>query len=68
MDFQIGDLVIEVNGHGTHSSRRQLQSDEQRRTELMRRGLRVVVFTYADVRDRPASVAAQLRGLLGLAA
>ncbi|MFT3855366.1 MAG: hypothetical protein QM733_21935 [Ilumatobacteraceae bacterium] len=68
VDFQFGDLVVEVCGHGTHSSRRQLQSDEQRRTELTRRGLRVVVFTYADVRDRPAWVVAQLRALVGRAA
>lgn len=68
VDFQLGDLVVEVCGHGTHSSRRQLQADEQRRTELMRRGLRVVVFRYEDVRDRPAWVAAQLRFLTTLAA
>jgi very-short-patch-repair endonuclease len=64
VDFQIGDLVIEVCGHGFHSTRRQLQADEQRRTELMRRGLRVVVFRYEDVRDRPGWVTAQLHALL----
>ena len=30
----------------------------------MRRGLRVVTFRYEDVRDRPAWVVAQLRGLI----
>lgn len=68
VDFQIGDLVVEVAGHGTHSSRRQLQADEQRRTELMRRGLRVVCFRYEDIRDRPAWVIAQLRALIRSAA
>lgn len=64
VDFQLGDLVVEVCGHGTHSSRQQLQADEQRRTELTRRGLRVVVFRYEDVRDRPGWVADQLLGLV----
>ena len=35
-----GGLVVEVSGHGTHASRRQRQSDAQRRTELTLRGLR----------------------------
>jgi hypothetical protein len=64
VDFQFGDLVVEISGHGSHSSRRQLQADEQRRTELMRRGLRVVTFRYEDIRDRPQWVIAQLRALI----
>lgn len=56
-----GDLVVEVEGHGTHSSRRQRQADEQRRTELTLRGSRVLTFTFLDVRDRPGWVAARLR-------
>ncbi len=68
VDLQWGDLVVEVSGHGTHSSRRQLQQDEQRRTELTRRGLRVVAFRYDDVRDRPAWVVAQLRALIRVGA
>src|SRR6185295_20330195 len=63
-----GGLVVEVSGHGTHASRRQRQVDAQRRTELTLRGLRVVTFTYEDVRDRPAWVIGQLRIGLGLAA
>lgn len=59
-----GGLVVEVSGHGTHASRRQLQNDAQRRTELTLRGLRVLTFTYDDVRDRPAWVIAQLREAL----
>ena len=65
VDLQFGDdLVVEIAGHGTHSSRRQRQVDEQRRTELTLRGLRVITFTYDDVRDRPAWVVAQLRSAL----
>lgn len=56
-----GGLVVEVSGHGTHSTRRQRQVDAQRHTELTLRGLRVLTFTYEDVRDRPAWVIARLR-------
>lgn len=63
-----GGLVIEVSGHGTHSSRQQLQRDEQRRTELTLRGFRVLTFTYGDIRDRPGWVIARLREALAMAA
>lgn len=56
-----GDLIVEVSGHGTHSTRRQIQRDEERRTLLTLRGKRVIVFTYDDVRRRPDWVAAQIR-------
>lgn len=61
-----GGLVVEIAGHGTHSSRRQRQVDEQRRTELVLRGIRVITFTYDDVRDRPAWVIARLREAVAL--
>lgn len=57
-------LVVEIAGHGTHSSRRDRQRDEQRRTELTLRGLRVITFTYDDIRDRPDWVIARLREAL----
>ncbi len=66
--FFPGGLVVEVAGHGTHSSRRQIQSDAQRQTELTLRGLRWITFTYTDVRDRPAWVVARLLEALRLAA
>lgn len=53
-------LVVELAGHGTHSSRRARQRDEQRRTELTLRGLRVIAFTYEDIRDRPGWVVDRL--------
>jgi hypothetical protein len=63
-----GGLVVEVAGHGTHSSRRQRQADEQRRTELTLLGKRVITFTYEDVRDRPGWVASRIAAALRLAA
>lgn len=59
-----GGLVVEVAGHGTHASRRQRQVDAQRHTELTLRGLRVLTFTYEDLRDRPTWVIARLRDAL----
>jgi len=59
--FFPGNIVVEVAGHGTHSSRRQRQVDEQRRTDLTLRGFRVLTFTYEDVRDRPDWVIDRLR-------
>jgi hypothetical protein len=65
VDTMFGDqLVIEVEGHRTHSSRRQRQSDEQRRTELTLRGIAVIVFTYDDVFRRPEWTAARVRDAL----
>jgi hypothetical protein len=66
--FFPGGLVVEVAGHGTHASRRQLQLDAQRQTELTLRGLSVITFTYNDVRDRPDWVIAQLREAMKLTA
>ncbi len=66
-DFVFGDgLVVEVAGHGTHATRRQRQVDAQRHTEMTLRGLRVLTFTYEDVRGRPEWVVAQLRAALAL--
>jgi hypothetical protein len=57
-------LVIEVEGHATHSSRRQRQADEQRRTELTLRGKQVLVFTYSDVVGRPEWTGSRVREAL----
>ena len=48
-----GDLIVELAGHGTHSTRTHRQLDEQRRTELTLLGKRVITFTYEDVYGRP---------------
>jgi very-short-patch-repair endonuclease len=63
-----GPLIVEVNGHRTHSTREQLQVDEQRRTELTLLGFRVVAFTYDDVIGRPEWVVSRLRLFLSLVA
>jgi very-short-patch-repair endonuclease len=63
-----GNLVVEVAGHGTHASRRQRQIDAQRHTELTLLGMRVLTFTYEDVRDRPAWVASRIAAALQAAA
>lgn len=62
--FFPGGLVVELAGHGTHSSRSQRQHDAQRHTELTLRGFKVLTFTYEDVRDRPHWVIARLRDAL----
>ena len=66
--FFPGGLIVEVAGHGTHSSRRAIQADEQRRTELTLRGFRVITFTYNDIRDRPDWVIAKLLQAITLTA
>jgi hypothetical protein len=63
-----GRLVVEVNGHRTHSTREQVQLDEQRRTELTLLRFIVVAFTYDDVVGRPDYVVSRLRQLLDVAA
>jgi hypothetical protein len=59
-------LVAEVGGHATHSTRRQRQADAERRARLTAMHLRVVDFTYEDVRERPAYVVSTLATLLNL--
>jgi very-short-patch-repair endonuclease len=59
-------LVAEVGGHATHSTRRQRQADAERRARLVAMGLRVVDFTYEDVTERPDHIVRTLARLLGL--
>lgn len=66
--FFEGGLVVEIAGHATHSNRRDRQRDEQRRTELTLLGMRVITFTYDDIRNRPDWVEARLREALALVA
>jgi hypothetical protein len=61
-------VVVELAGHATHATRRQRQHDAQRHTELTLRGVRVLTFTYEDLRDRPEWVVERLREALGMAA
>jgi very-short-patch-repair endonuclease len=62
--YDIERLVIEVDGHRTHSTRRQRQADAEREAHLVAQGWRVVRFTYEDVTGRPDYVVATVRLLL----
>jgi hypothetical protein len=63
-----GGLVVEIEGHATHSSRRQRTTDETRRNALVGCGAALRVFTYTHVTLRPDYVEAELREALGLRA
>ncbi len=63
-----GGLIVELAGHGTHSSRQQRARDAERQVELTVRGKRWIAFTYEHVRDRPGWVAGQLRQAIHRAA
>lgn len=58
------DLVIELAGHRTHSSREQIDHDEQRRNALTLQGRRVITFTHRQVTRRPAWVLATVEQAL----
>jgi very-short-patch-repair endonuclease len=59
-------LVVELNGHGTHATRRRRQSDAERAARLGLAGYRVVDFTYEDVTERPGYVVDMIRRYLVL--
>ena len=60
------NLVIEIDGHATHATRRQRQADAERDARLVAQGKQVVRFTYEDVVERPGYITATLATLLGL--
>jgi hypothetical protein len=62
--FEGTPVIVEVEGHATHTTRRQRQHDAERRTDLENLGKHVLVFTYEDVRDRAAYVLSQVRRAL----
>lgn len=53
-------LVAELNGHGSHATRRCRQADAERAARLALAGWRVIAFTYEDVTERPAYVVATI--------
>ncbi len=59
-------LVVEIDGHATHATRRQRQADAERDAQLLASGYRVVRFTYEDVVERPHYVIATLAMFLGI--
>jgi hypothetical protein len=65
-DFVYRDqrLIVETDGRDPHTIRRAFNADRRRDARLMLLGWRVVRFTWQQVTDEPAYVAATLRGLL----
>jgi very-short-patch-repair endonuclease len=59
-------LIVELNGHGTHATRRRRQADAERAARLGLVGWRVVDFTYEDVTERPAYVIETIRQYLSV--
>ena len=66
MDFHVRGtpVVIEADGYAYHSSLRTFESDRARNNELTARGLRVLHWTWAAVRDRPEELLGELRQTL----
>jgi hypothetical protein len=61
-------LVVELDGHGTHATRRDRQAAAERAARLGLEGWRVVGFTYEDVTERPEYVVSMIGSYLGVAA
>lgn len=59
-------LVVEVDGHATHATRRRRQADAERDRHLVALGLRVIRYTYEDIVERPAIVRTELARFLGI--
>jgi very-short-patch-repair endonuclease len=66
LDFAYVDvrLGLEVDGHGSHATRRNRAADNDRANELGNHGWRLRRFTYEQVMHRPAAVAAIVRAAL----
>lgn len=59
-------LAVETDGYRYHRGSTAFEDDHARDLDLRRRGFAVRRFTYRQVRDRAAQVAADLRDALGL--
>ena len=57
-------LAVETDGWGSHGGRSAFESDRARDVDLRLIGYDVVRFTWRQVSDHPAAVAAKLRALL----
>jgi len=57
-------LAVELDGWTHHRTKRAFQRDRDKANALMAASWTVLRYTYADVLQRPAEVAAQLRPLL----
>jgi very-short-patch-repair endonuclease len=61
-------LIVEVDGYEFHGARTSFEADRERDAELMRRGYRVLRFTYRQVTQQPSRVAAAVSDLLSSSA
>jgi predicted transcriptional regulator of viral defense system len=59
-------LVVEVDGHASHDTRRAFQADRDRDSCLAAHGYRTLRFTWWDVTARPAVVADRVRRVLAV--
>jgi very-short-patch-repair endonuclease len=57
-------VIAETDGYKFHRGRQAFEDDRARDVELSARGFLVLRFTYAQVQDDPAAVAASLRAVL----
>jgi hypothetical protein len=60
-------VAVELDGHGTHATRRQRQASAERASRLKLAGWDVVAFTYEDVVERPDYVVEAIQAHLALA-
>jgi len=58
-------VAVEIDGQAFHSDTESFQRDRARQNDLVRRGWRVLRFTWEDIVKRPDSVVAQVRNALG---
>jgi very-short-patch-repair endonuclease len=59
-------LIVEVDGHASHGTRRAFQADRDRDGRLAVAGYRVLRFTWWDMTRRPAVVADRVSRLLAV--
>jgi very-short-patch-repair endonuclease len=57
-------LVVELDGHADHATRRRRQADAERSARLGLVGWHTVRFTYEDVVERPGHLVAMIRAYL----
>src|SRR5262249_58539007 len=63
LDFAIVEhqVDLEVDGHGSHATRRQRRDDNQRAADIEDAGWTIRRFTYEQVTSEPHKVAATIR-------
>ncbi len=58
-------VVVEADGHASHSSPAAFEKDRERNNALVARGFVVLHWTWAALHDRPEELVVQLRRMLG---